>query len=717
MATSNHEAKLTIKADVADASRKMHDLEMKVQKLEKQLTKKATAARSAAAATDTIGGTVLSVGAKVVNFAQGLQMAASKLDEFSQRSVAFAGISANFTGNIDGLRDATRGLVSDMELMKASNSAQILGVAKSQDEFERLAAAATKLGAAVGVDAASSIRDVTEALGKGSSEVLNNLGITLKAEDAQKQYAAQLGITAAQLTDQQKAEAFRVIGMQLLIEKADQVVEAEAKMGQGIQRLNVGFQNAVDNVGLLDQHFSDLAREMALAAENGSWLGSTFDALTFQVGSSRVELERTLAALRQANEREAAAQDRIDELAEDAKRRSKELETLDDRIYAERFARGERSDFIMERSAELQQEYAGTIMMTTQALSLLDGEVRKDVYGRIKKGLDQLPQAKVKRAGGGGARRAAPQAEMQPDLESLLDTGAGPSEATLLAEQRVKAAERQLQLETAQEASLERRWQLQTKLFEAEMAMIDQKLLGASSPAEAAELQEARDQLMFDQQVARAEHQIALAQKRAKAEEDAQRRIQAAHQRTSKAINDASSLTGSAIQGVSDIAMTASEQHGESAEKAERKRRAWGAGILAVDAIFYGAKAAAAFAALNPIEGAGFLSAAIISTAKAIQLGGSVSGVGGGGRAGGGMGGTAERGPIQRDRSTGPTSKVPGTAGSPSALPGGGKSTAGTVVYVNTQVLGAIDESSAVKIQRGLEDAMRSGRIRTGRPS
>jgi hypothetical protein len=39
------------------------------------------------------------------------------------------------------------------------------------------------------------------------------------------------------------------------------------------------------------------------------------------------------------------------------------------------------------------------------------------------------------------------------------------------------------------------------------------------------------------------------------------------------------------------------------------------------------------------------------------------------------------------------------------------------VVYVNTQVLGAIDEQAALKIQRGIEDAARSGRIRMGRPS
>lgn len=714
--SSTHEAKLTIKADVADASRKMHDLEMAVQKLEKAMVKKAKASRDAAQATDTVGGKMLSVGSKVADLATGLMAATSMLDDFGRRSASMASVTANFSGNIDGLRAATRGLVTDLDLMKASNSAQILGVTKTNDEFERLAAAATKLGAAVGIEATQSIENVTEALGKGSTEVLNNIGVILKTSDAHERYAQQLGITVDKLTDAQKAEAFRVIGMQEVIKKANEATEAEARMGEGIASLVVLSKNAVDNLGLLDRHISDLAREMALAAEDGSVLAQMFDTLTFQAGSTRLELERTLKVLSEANAREAAAEDRLDEMLEESKLKKIELATLDDRIFAQRYADGERTEFILRRKAELQKEYAGSIMITNQALSLLDSEARKDAYGKLKKGLEQLPRAK-KAGRGRGRADVMESAVTAPDVSDLLDTGAGPSEATMLAEQRVKAAERQLQLETAQEASLERRWQLQTKIFEAEMAMIDQRLLGAGTPQEAAEIQEQQDQLLHDRAVARAEHQVALAAKRAKAEEDAQRRIQQAHARTAKAINDASSLTGSAIQGVADIAMTASEQHGESAEKAERKRRAWGAGILAVDAIFYGAKSAAAFAALNPIEGAGFLSAAIISTAKAIQLGGSVSGVGGGGRGGGGAGGMTERGPIQRERSAGPASKVPGTAGSPSALPAGQRATGSTVVYVNTQVLGSIDETSAVKIQRGLEDAMRSGRIRTGRPS
>jgi hypothetical protein len=349
------------------------------------------------------------------------------------------------------------------------------------------------------------------------------------------------------------------------------------------------------------------------------------------------------------------------------------------------------------------------------AIQLLAGTAFAAIgSSRIK--IDPTKSKKKKRRGGGRRKR-----EEQPSISDLLDTGLKDESgnfAFLDYEEGVRIAERRLQIAQLQEASLERQWQLQQDVFKAEMEAVDSKLMGASDPEEYAKLQEEREQLLFDQQVARAEHQIALTQRRIQAEEEAARRIAEAHRRTAQAINDASSLTGGAIQGAADIAQTAAEQHGQSAEAAEKKRRAWGAAILAVDAIFYGAKAAAAFASLNPIEGAGFLSAAIISGTKAAQLGASVSGVGGGSGRGGGGAGMADRGPIQRERgANAPSSKVPGTAGSPTSLPGGAKGASGTVVYVNTQVLGAIDEQAAVKIQRGIEDAARSGRIRMGRPS
>ena len=72
------------------------------------------------------------------------------------------------------LRIATRGLISDFNLMKTTNNAITLGVAKSEEQFARLAAGAVTLGRSLGIDATRAIDNLTVALGRGSILILDN---------------------------------------------------------------------------------------------------------------------------------------------------------------------------------------------------------------------------------------------------------------------------------------------------------------------------------------------------------------------------------------------------------------------------------------------------------------------------------------------------------------------------------------------------------------
>jgi hypothetical protein len=690
---SNHEATLTVKAQVADAQRKMHDLERTVERLAKQLDAKTKALEKSSKATDTVGGSVFSVISKFDGFAGSVMRAVGTLDQWTQRGAKFGAVARNFSGDLNALRSSTGNLISDFDLMRMQNSAMSLGVVKTSQDFANLAGAAQKLGLAVGQTSEEAVQSLIEGLGRGSTEMLDNIGIVLKAEQAQKIYAGQLGKTVSQLTDAEKAEAFRVVALEKIRAKALQVQDAEVDFSSSVQASKVAMQNATDWSTQLDKALLGVAKGYN---ETYGILGR--GTLVGEIGAMTNNAERQRDAFHQ--------------MTRDFPRLNTELMNHRNAALEAAAAYGELGQSIKTAFS------AGLKSMDVDGspVGLLAGMAFSQA-GKLGYGFDPKKGEKKKRGGGrGGDRMVA--GENVNEVSAYIDIGNERDRMDLVdAEERVEAARQALALAEAQEKSIERQWQLQQQLFEAEYERIQQQLGGASTTEEAIALQEERDQLVFDQQVKRAEYQIDLAAKRAKAEEEAARRIAEAHKRTAKAIDDASMLSGGAIQGAADIASTAAEQHGQSAEAAEKKRRAWGAAILAVDAIFYGAKAAAAFASLNPIEGAGFLSAAIISGTKAAQLGASVSGVGGGGRGGGGAG-MADRGPIQRERgANAPSSKVPGTAGSPTSLPGGAKGTSGTVVYVNTQVLGAIDEQAAVKIQRGIEDAARSGRIRMGRPS
>jgi hypothetical protein len=75
------------------------------------------------------------------------------------------------------LREGTRGLVSDLDLLQSANKAILLGLPVTSDEMRDLAKTATALGKAMGQDATKSLDDLITALGRSSPLILDNLGL------------------------------------------------------------------------------------------------------------------------------------------------------------------------------------------------------------------------------------------------------------------------------------------------------------------------------------------------------------------------------------------------------------------------------------------------------------------------------------------------------------------------------------------------------------
>lgn len=155
----------------------------------------------------------------VAAFTAGMQAA----DEVMAQTLAQRTMASNLPFQIDAAREATLHLVSDFELSQKAIEAQRLKVVQTEDGFAQLAEAATVLGMSVGVDATRSIGNLVGALGRGETELLDNLGVFLRAAEAQNLYAARLGTTRSALTDVQKAEAFRTIGLERALAAAEKV--------------------------------------------------------------------------------------------------------------------------------------------------------------------------------------------------------------------------------------------------------------------------------------------------------------------------------------------------------------------------------------------------------------------------------------------------------------------------------------------------------------
>lgn len=180
------------------------------------------------------------------------------------------GGAANARTELQELRDASRGLISTNDLLRASNEANVLGLGRMGLEFDQVVSVAQRLGRVVGKDATTSVADLTNALGRGSSEVLNNLGIQLRANDAYEEFARRNKLVASELSDVQKQTAFATIGFERAAAAAAELGEQELTVyEEGTRVLTILSDMAAEalTTGDKSQGLADILGDVADALE------------------------------------------------------------------------------------------------------------------------------------------------------------------------------------------------------------------------------------------------------------------------------------------------------------------------------------------------------------------------------------------------------------------------------------------------------------------
>ncbi|MEL6705031.1 MAG: hypothetical protein AAFP15_12195, partial [Bacteroidota bacterium] len=167
-------------------------------------------------------------------------------DQLATRSLEVSNVFQNVPFSIEPARRATQGLVTDFDLARLASDSVSLGVTENARGFSELAEAFTKLGARRGEDALKSIESGFTAIGRASPLLLDNLGITLQISEAQNEYAQQLGKSSAALSEQERAEAFRVVASQRVIEAARSITTTTDGAAAAVRRFNVELQNVED---------------------------------------------------------------------------------------------------------------------------------------------------------------------------------------------------------------------------------------------------------------------------------------------------------------------------------------------------------------------------------------------------------------------------------------------------------------------------------------
>ena len=177
-------------------------------------------------------------------------------------------INQNASQTLPSLQTATKGLISDTDLMRQANQAVLLGVDKGTGGFDKMAAAAVKLGQATGRTATEALGDLITGVGRASPLILDNLGITVKAEDAYLKYASSIKKTASELTDAEKKIAFQQAAFEAITEKASKLTDVQDTAGISAQKLTTQFENLRSKVLLGISSNTDLRDAINNVAES-----------------------------------------------------------------------------------------------------------------------------------------------------------------------------------------------------------------------------------------------------------------------------------------------------------------------------------------------------------------------------------------------------------------------------------------------------------------
>lgn len=203
----------------------------------------------------------------------GVKIAIAKLDQFFTFANKATGVARGFeslTARINEtsesmlakLRPASRGLISDMDLMQQTNTALLLGIPATADTMAELTEGAIALGKAMGIDARFAMESLITGIGRQSRLFLDNLGIVVKVDEANRRYAESLGITTAELTDAQKKLAF-------FEETVAKVRERQAQLGEQTDTLAEQWtrvKNAIANTTAEAARFANEAPSRTKAA-------------------------------------------------------------------------------------------------------------------------------------------------------------------------------------------------------------------------------------------------------------------------------------------------------------------------------------------------------------------------------------------------------------------------------------------------------------------
>ena len=294
----------------------------------------------------------IAVGAAAAGLAFGLKKLTERGGEVINVQRAFARVSGDSVAAINELESATRGLINRYDLMVGLNRALTLGSAENTKQFAELARTALTLGRALGVDARFALESLSLGIGRQSRLILDNLGLIVSVEGANKAYAKALRKTTAELTDSEKREAFRTAALESARAKVEELGGITETGADSVQRFAVALRNMADAA--------------AVAVTKSALLISMLNKLTTALRPGNEEFERQRDVIVALGDDQAALQRKMDELSSTATNLSFKLGDLSLELRTQGY----------KKAKEAAAEYRRQLIGVTQAIEFLEARLR-----------------------------------------------------------------------------------------------------------------------------------------------------------------------------------------------------------------------------------------------------------------------------------------------------------------------------------------------------
>ena len=150
---------------------------------------------------------------------------------------------------LKSLKQASKGAVSEYDLMLSANRAMKLGVAENTEDMTDLMKIARLYGQQMGQDVTQSFNDIVTWLWRWSPMILDNLWIIIDSEKAYEEYAQKIWKASNELTKQEKTHSLVNATLVEWRKALDEFGEPAQTMGERLQALKNQFMEMATRVG------------------------------------------------------------------------------------------------------------------------------------------------------------------------------------------------------------------------------------------------------------------------------------------------------------------------------------------------------------------------------------------------------------------------------------------------------------------------------------